>query len=47
MTFLGMPGVSTCDFGEGFSELYLDSVAMNHNAIGRALRLLETALPKR
>jgi Zinc carboxypeptidase len=35
MTGLGMPGVSTWDFGEGFSELYLDSVAMNHNAIGR------------
>lgn len=35
MTGLGMPGVSTWNFGEGFSELYLDSVAMNHNAIGR------------
>jgi hypothetical protein len=35
MTGLGMPGVSTWDFGEGFAELFLDSVAMNHNAIGR------------
>jgi Zinc carboxypeptidase len=35
MTGMGMPGVSTWDFGEGFSELYLDSVAMNHNATGR------------
>ena len=35
MTALGMPGVSTWNFGEGFSHLYLDSVAMNHNAIGR------------
>jgi hypothetical protein len=35
MTGLGMPGVSSWNFGEGFSELYLDSVAMNHNAIGR------------
>ena len=35
MTGMGMPGVSTWDFGEGFSELYLDSVAMNHNSIGR------------
>ena len=35
MTGLGMPGVSTWNFGEGFSELYLDSVAMNHNSIGR------------
>ena len=35
MTGMGMPGVSTWNFGEGFSELYLDSVAMNHNAIGR------------
>jgi Zinc carboxypeptidase len=35
MTGQGMPGVSTWNFGEGFSELYLDSVAMNHNSIGR------------
>ena len=35
MTGFGMPGVWTWNFGESFSELYLDSVAMNHNAIGR------------
>ncbi len=35
MTGMGMPGVSTWNFGEGFAHLYLDSVAMNHNAIGR------------
>lgn len=35
MTGIGMPGVSTWNFGEGFSELFLDSVAMNHNSIGR------------
>ncbi|MBS0375650.1 MAG: hypothetical protein JSR73_13815 [Proteobacteria bacterium] len=35
MNGLGMPGVSTWNFGEGFSHLYLDSVAMNHNAVGR------------
>ena len=35
MTAVGMPGVSTWNFGEAFSHLYLDSVAMNHNAIGR------------
>ena len=35
MTALGMPGASTWNFGEAFSHLYLDSVAMNHNAIGR------------
>src|ERR1700730_17015771 len=35
MTAFGMPGVSTWNFGEGFSHLYLDSVAMNHNSIGR------------
>ena len=35
LTALGMPGVSTWNFGEAFSHLYLDSVAMNHNAIGR------------
>jgi hypothetical protein len=35
MTGMGMPGVSTWNFGEGFAELFLDSVAMNHNSIGR------------
>jgi Zinc carboxypeptidase len=35
MTAMGMPGVSTWNFGEAFSHLYLDSVAMNHNSIGR------------
>ena len=35
MTAIGMPGVSTWNFGEGFAHLYLDSVAMNHNSIGR------------
>jgi hypothetical protein len=35
LTALGMPGVSTWNFGEAFGHHYLDSVAMNHNAIGR------------
>jgi len=35
MTGLGMPGVSTWNFGEGFAHLFLDSIATNHNAIGR------------
>jgi len=35
LTAMGMPGVWTWDFGEGFGMHYLDSVAMNHNAIGR------------
>ncbi len=35
MTAMGMPGVSTWNFGEAFAHLYLDSVAMNHNSIGR------------
>ncbi len=35
MTGMGMPGVSTWNFGEGFAHMFLDSVAMNHNAIGR------------
>jgi hypothetical protein len=35
MTAMGMPGVWTWNFGEAFSHIYLDSVAMNHNAIGR------------
>jgi hypothetical protein len=35
MTAMGMPGVSTWNFGEAFSHMYLDSVGMNHNSIGR------------
>jgi hypothetical protein len=35
MTGMGMPGVSTWNFGEAFAHLFLDSVAMNHNAVGR------------
>ena len=35
LTAMGMPGVSTWNFGEGFGHMFMDSVAMNHNAIGR------------
>jgi len=35
MTAFGMPGVWTYGFGEGFAHVYADSVAINHNAIGR------------
>lgn len=35
MSAMGMPGVWTWNFGEGFGHHYLDSVAINHNAIGR------------
>ena len=35
LTAMGMPGVSTWNFGEAFAHLFLDSVAMNHNSIGR------------
>ena len=35
LTAMGLPGVWTWDFGESFGLHYLDSVAMNHNAIGR------------
>ena len=35
MTALGLPGVWTWNFGEAFGHHYLDSVAMNHNSIGR------------
>jgi hypothetical protein len=35
LTAMGMPGVSTWNFGEAFAHLYLDSVAMNHNSLGR------------
>jgi hypothetical protein len=32
---LGMPGVSTWNFGDGFAHPVPRFVAMNHNAIGR------------
>jgi hypothetical protein len=35
MSSMGMPGVSTWNFGDGFGHHYLDSIAINHNAIGR------------
>ncbi len=35
LTGQGMPGVWTWAFGEGWGMHYLDSVAINHNAIGR------------
>lgn len=35
LSSFGMPGVWTWNFGEGFGHHYLDSVAINHNAIGR------------
>jgi hypothetical protein len=35
LSALGMPGVWTWKFGEGFGHHYLDSVAMNHNSLGR------------
>ncbi len=34
LTSLGLPGVWTWGFGEGWAQVYADSVAMNHNAIG-------------
>ena len=35
LTGFGMPGVWTWNFGDDFAHLYLDCVALNHNAIGR------------
>ena len=35
LTSFGMPGVWTWGFGEGWAHVYADSVAINHNAIGR------------
>jgi Zinc carboxypeptidase len=35
MTAMGMPGVWTWNFGESFGLHFLDSVAMNHNSVGR------------
>jgi Zinc carboxypeptidase len=35
LTAMGMPGVWTWGFGEGWGHHYLDSVAVNHNSMGR------------
>ncbi len=35
LSSFGMPGVWTWGFGEGWGNMFLDSVAVNHNAIGR------------
>ena len=35
LTGFGMPGVWTWNFGDDWEHLYLDSIAMNHNADGR------------
>ena len=47
-----MPGVWTWNFGEAFGHHYLDSVAMNHNSLGRGYETwgngtAETAAPHR
>jgi len=35
LTSMGMPGVWTWGFGEGWGHHYLDSFAVNHNSMGR------------
>jgi hypothetical protein len=35
LTALGMPGVWTWGFGEGFGHHYTESIATNHNGVGR------------
>ena len=38
MTALGMPGVQTWNFGEAFSMMYMDSVAMTITAPAEAMK---------
>ena len=56
LTGFGMPGVWTWNFGDDFAHVYLDSLALNHNAMGRgyetfgngtAETLMQTLLPGR
>ena len=35
LTAMGMPGVWTWGFGEGWGHHYIDSIAVNHNSMGR------------
>ncbi len=46
MSAMGMPGVWTWKFGEAFGHHYLDSVAMNHNAIGRGYETFGNGSPE-
>ncbi|HEY3383074.1 MAG TPA: M14 family zinc carboxypeptidase [Vicinamibacterales bacterium] len=46
LTAMGMPGVWTWKFGESFGLHYLDSVAMNHNAVGRGYETFGNATPE-
>ena len=43
MNSMGMPGVWTWNFGEGFGHMFLDSIAINHNAIGRGYETFGSA----
>ena len=43
LTAMGMPGVWTWDFGDGYGHHYLDSVGMNHNSIGRGYETMGNA----
>jgi Zinc carboxypeptidase len=45
MSGFGMPGVWTWNFGEGFAHTFTDSVAMNHNSIGRGYETFGNAVP--
>lgn len=46
MSSYGMPGVWTWDFGEGFGHHYTDSIAMNHNSLGRGYETFGNAVPE-
>jgi len=46
MNAMGMPGVWTWNFGEGFGHHFLDSIAINHNAIGRGYETFGNATPE-
>jgi hypothetical protein len=46
MSAFGMPGVWTWDFGEGFGHHYTDSIAMNHNSLGRGYETFSNTVPE-
>ena len=35
LTAFGMPGVWTWNFGDDFAHVFLDSIGLNHNSMGR------------
>jgi hypothetical protein len=45
MNGFGMPGVWTWNFGEGYGQPFTESIALNHNSIGRGYETMGNTTP--